>query len=166
MSSSPGRAWCMSSNTITPRRVRHVLLEPPGPPRGPFRALGEPRRELAHEPALPDPRLAQDGEQVGPRAVADAVERVLEQAHLALPSDERDGPARGPGGERLDRPGPDLLTESLGPNHARLAEGDGVAGQLARGVPHQDLVRRGGLLEPGRQVDGGAGHERAIRGRG
>ena len=119
-------------------------------------------RELARQPALADPGLAVDREDMGPPVPNRPHQRVLEELELGLPADEgrRDGSRLRPAVDRGERPvGGDRPAESPQLERAGVLCLDPALGEAVRCVPDQDLAGAGRLLKAGRDVDGRAGRE-------
>ena len=118
--------------------------------------------ELACKPALPHAGLAVDREEVRALVPDHAAERVLEQLQLELAGDERrcDRGRAAVAFQDLQQPPGELrLGEALQVDRADLLGLDHADGQPSGEGPNEDLSRRGGLLEPRRDVDGLAGGE-------
>ena len=122
--------------------------------------------ELAREPALPDPGLAVDREEVRALVLDHAAERVLEQLELEVAADERRGDRRRPAVAVADleqAPGELRLAEALQVDRADLLGLDDAGRQPPRERPDDDLAGFAGLLEPRRDVDRLAGGEGRVR---
>ena len=145
------------------RPVRQTFAEGQRPPGEDARPL-EAGEELAGEPALPDPGLPEDRDELR-AAVADGARKcVLEQLELLLAADVRpddvqrtagrplgadDSPHLEAAGEAPERP----VTERL--RHDSRGEPPG-------GRAHEDLAGLRGLLEPGRDIESLAGREGGV----
>ena len=123
--------------------------------------------ELAGEAALPDARLAVDGDEVG-AAVADGPVEGVRRAARARPTRPISGATiaeqqrlRAVG--RADHaPGVDRLGAAPDLDLAHVLRLDRAGGEAARAGADQDLARAGSLLEAGGEVDRLAGRERRL----
>jgi hypothetical protein len=128
------------------------------------RRPADPVDELARKSRLADPRGPDDRAQAADPLLPGAVEREPQLHQLASASDERRRErAREQRLRRAERDEPPR--EHLGPSslHRERFEGlgdDSVLDQAVGAFPEQDLVRRGGLLEPGGDMDRIARRER------
>ena len=145
---------------------QYVTPSPYGSARpGEHRRALEPVDELARETALPDPRLAEDRDEMRAPVAHGARERVLEQVELLVAPDERRARRRaGRAGLRASaqttrqaatRPGEPLAARARRPASTTTAP----AVEPVRRRTDQDLARRGGLLQPRGDVHGLAGRE-------
>ena len=142
----------------------HVLLERTRPAPQDLRLVGQSRDELVGDPALADPRLAEQRHQVSAARLPRAIERVLQQPQLALAVDERDRPAARARLQRGDRPRARLVLEPLGLDLAHRPVLDLRQRQEVARLRDQHGSRVRGLLQTGRQVHRGA-VEQALLGR-
>jgi hypothetical protein len=147
---------CLCFHDLAQRPVREAVavrgragLAPPDEPRAEVDAP----EELRHQPALADPRLADDRDELRPVSIHDPLEGVLERGELPGPPDERffrdlREVCAQPGKRRERLPHDDRLR--LPPCSDRL--GGSVADRPARRevgrLVDQDRVDRGGALEP------------------
>ena len=121
------------------------------------------------EPALADPGLAVDREEVRALVAQGALVGVHQELELGVTPDERcllcmrprAAPVRTGGS-----PGPDLPVEAFQVDGADVLDLDPPESQAVRGRPDQELPRLGGLLESRRQRDcltGGEGRLAVVR---
>jgi hypothetical protein len=118
--------------------------------------------EFAGEPALADPGLAVDREDVGAAVANRARERVLEELELRRAADERRA-----GAQRAPRavecvhhaPGAKLAVQSLELERTGVLDDQAPGSEAVGGRPDEDLAGSCDLLETRRQVHGLAGRE-------
>ena len=118
--------------------------------------------ELPRQPALADPRLRVDREQMGALVADHARERVVQQLELELAGDEARGDARHAVAglpKPREPPGDQRLAEALQRELAALLGLGDADRQPACEGPDQDLTRCSRLLQPRRDVDRLAGRE-------
>ena len=135
----------------------------PGDPRGRRPRAGQPVGQLGQEPALADAGVADDGDQLGPGAVAGAGGGGRQRLQLAVAGHQRrEAPAGGgrpgPGRERRPR-GHRVAGARRG--RAGRAVGDRPLGGPPGRLRHQHGPGRGQLLEPGGGSQRLAGDPRA-----
>ena len=146
-----------------------VREAPPGPPPRLGLLFGKPQPELAHEARLPHAGVAEDRHEVRRLELErPPVRRAHELDSASRPTKVVLSPLTPRGRIRVSArntarhgTGADLPFASTafgGPNSTRRAQGD-------RPLPGEHLSRRSGLFEPGGDVDGVAGYERAPRAR-
>ena len=132
-------------------------------------APSSPSTELVREPALADPGLAVDREEVRALVAQGALVGVHQELELGVAPDERcllcmrprAAPVRTGGS-----PGPDLPVEAFQVDGADVFDLDPPESQAVRGRPDQELPGLGGLLESRRQRDcltGGEGRLAVVR---
>ena len=121
--------------------------------------------ELLREPALADPRVAEDRHELRPPVADDAGEDVVQQLELLLAADVRrrdvERPPDGPVGAD-DAPDRDLAVEPLEGAVADRLDGDPAGGEAVCRRPDQDLAGLRALLEPRGDVERLAGRERRV----
>ena len=146
------------------RPVRDALAVREAAAREDARAL-EAVDELARQPALPDARLAEDGEQVGAAVAHGAIEGVLQQLELGLAPDERRARASGPR-PAVDRthhaPGAKWAADPLELERPGVLDDEARPRKAVRRRPDEDLPRTRGLLKARGEVHRLAGHERGL----
>jgi hypothetical protein len=151
------------------RTVGHAAAvrdAPAGPAQRLRRTVGEQLPELAHEPRLADPRVADDRDEPGPTRFQRRLVRLLEHGELGVASDEnRVEPAdsaRTLERERAQESAArNALSLSLHGDHRRLVELERPANRLDGPLADDDLAGRGALLQAGADVDCVSGDERA-----
>jgi hypothetical protein len=124
--------------------------------------------ELVRQPALADPGLAVDRDEVSAAVAGGARECVLEQLELVVTADERrdrDAGGRAAVGARRG-PSPDRLVAAAHLNRADVVDLDPAHREPVRGGTEQDLARLRELLQSGGDVDRFAGGERGVAGAG
>ncbi len=120
--------------------------------------------QLVGEPRLADPRLPGDRHEDGHPGRGRAGEALAQDRHLARSPDERDRPARGPGGESFHRVRGQVHQEALRADVPALAERDLRLGERVRRLAHEHLAGSGRGLEPGRRVHDRPGDQELSRG--
>ena len=143
-----------------------VREAPAGPQKRRPRLPAQPLPELAQEPRLADPGIADDSDQVRFAAADDAAICVLQVRQFAAAPDEDRlqpaDPARAHQRQRAHKlAADDALGLSLRLDLHRLGELERAARGRNRPVAGQDLPRRGRLLQSGADVDRVAGDKRA-----
>ena len=126
------------------------------------RPLADAVEELVREPGLADAGVADDRDEAAATLRPDLVELGLEQRELVPAADERRGGAAGDRAVRgrLEQPVSDQrLGLPLRLNRRDGLDDDGSSDEPVGRLAEQDLARRGGLLEPGSDVDRVAEHD-------
>ncbi len=138
---------------------------PPHDQRSPF-LRGGPPDELVGQPALADPRVAVDRDDVRPAFGGRALVHGAEQSELGVAAHHRPAEPHvgGFAGSTEHGRSHDRLGLALQGEVATLAEPES-ANRAAGPVGGQDLAGFGGGLQPGRGVDDVAGHHRLAGGR-
>ena len=141
------------------RPVRDALPVGQAPALSPVDELGlafQHAEELGHQPALADARNSDERDELGRLLLARPLERVSEEVHLLLPSDERrsarpdvDAEARA-GLDRL--PDADRLRLALRRNSLTRLVRDRLLRRPIRRLVHQDPVHRSRRLKTRRRV--------------
>ena len=155
-----------SSSVIPGARLDHRRERPvgdalavgkraPGQGRHALEALDE----LADEPALSEPGLAEDGDELDAAVADGTAQRVLEQLELAVAADERRADDAVRVVHAKHAPGPQGLGTTSDLDRARVLDLDRPRREAPCARPEQDLARLGRLLEPGREVHGLPGRE-------
>jgi hypothetical protein len=151
-------------NHLGERPVRQALPEGKRAPREHRGAL-EPGEELAREPALAHPRVAEDGDELRTTVAHRACVGVLEQLELLLAPDVRRDDVERPSHRTLGAHDPshlEAVAEALQPLAVAHLGDHAVGGEAVRGRADQDLAGGSRLLEAGGDVDRLPGGERRV----
>ncbi len=167
----PGRAGVRAlpqllEQHLRERPERDLLLERARPAEQHLHLVGQPREELLGHAALADPRLAEQGDQVAPARLEDALERVVEQPELALAVDDRDRAARAAGREGDHRPASRVVVEPLRVDDPRRLVLDLRAREEPGPLGHLHGPGVGALLQARGEVDRRAEEQALLRGLG